>query len=206
VDVGRLDQIDTDIRLPLSERYFLGGLGNYQLRGYRARTVGPRRPILRPSITTQVEPGSVVFHTLGTQVQEDTVNNRLVAVCDDRNGVNTAGNGNRKCNVLNQQSNFIDPLETAEIGGNSFVTSSFEYRFPISEQVGLQGVLFVDGGNAFYEGQNPFDVTEWRYGYGGGVLWFSPFGPLQLVLGFPIDPLPFEESPVFEFSVGGLGL
>ena len=51
-----------------------------------------------------------------------------------------------------------------------------------------------------------FDVTEWRYGYGGGVLWFSPFGPLQLVLGFPVDPRSDESSPVFEFSVGGLGI
>ena len=92
------------------------------------------------------------------------------------------------------------------VGGNSFISSSFEYRFPISESVGLQGVLFVDAGNAFYEGENLFDVTNWRYGYGGGVLWFSPFGPLQLVLGFPVDPEVFEQSPVFEFSVGGFGL
>jgi outer membrane protein assembly factor BamA len=92
------------------------------------------------------------------------------------------------------------------VGGSSFIATSLEYRFPISEQVGLQGVLFVDGGNAFYEGQNPFDVTNWRYGYGGGVLWFSPFGPLQLVLGFPVNPRTFEDSPVFEFSVGGFGL
>ena len=89
------------------------------------------------------------------------------------------------------------------IGGNSFITSSFEYRFPISQDAGLMGVLFFDMGNAFYEGQNLFDVTEWRYGYGGGLLWFSPFGPLQVVLGFPIDPLEVEKSPVFEFSVGG---
>jgi len=72
-----------------------------------------------------------------------------------------------------------------------------------SEEVGLQAVLFVDMGNAFYEGQNLFDVRNWRYGYGGGLLWFSPFGPLQLVLGFPVDPLAIEKSPVFEFSVGG---
>ena len=39
-----------------------------------------------------------------------------------------------------------------------------------------------------------------------GVLWFSPFGPLQLVLGFPVNPRSFEDSPVFEFSVGGLGI
>ena len=65
--------------------------------------------------------------------------------------------------------------------------------------------MFADGGNAFAEGENLFDVTEWRYGLGGGVLWFSPFGPLQLVLGFPVNPTVLEKSPVFEFSVGGFG-
>ena len=41
-----LDQIDDDLELPLTERYFLGGLGNFQLRGFNARSVGPRRAIL----------------------------------------------------------------------------------------------------------------------------------------------------------------
>jgi outer membrane protein assembly factor BamA len=68
------------------------------------------------------------------------------------------------------------------------------------------GFGFIDGGNAFIEGDNLFDATEWRYGYGGGVLWFSPFGPLQLVLGFPVNPRSGEQSPVFEFSVGSLGI
>jgi outer membrane protein assembly factor BamA len=36
-----------------------------------------------------------------------------------------------------------------------------------------------------------------------GVQWFSPFGPLGVVLGFPLDRLSVEDSPVFEFSVGG---
>ena len=40
-------------------------------------------------------------------------------------------------------------------------------------------------------------------GTGVGVQWFSPFGPLQAFLGFPIDKLDVEDSPVFEFSVGG---
>ena len=67
--------------------------------------------------------------------------------------------------------------------------------------VGLHQCVVV--GNAFEEGRNLFDVTEWRYGTGAGVQWFSPFGPLALVLGFPLDPLYIEKSPVFEFSVGG---
>ena len=86
------------------------------------------------------------------------------------------------------------------------MSSTFEYRFPISEEIGLMGFGFIDGGNAFVEGDLLFDVTQWRYGYGGGVLWFSPFGPLQLVLGFPISPRSNEQSPVFEFSVGSLGI
>ena len=203
-NVARLDQIDTNLKLPLTERYFLGGIGSYQLRGYRARSLGPRRAILqRTGLTGEGD----LFHPVGTTVEYDTVNDRLVAVCNDQ-GLFTQGNGNGLCNELNTQNldDFGDLYETDVVGGNSFISSSFEYRFGISEQVGLQGVVFVDGGNAFYEGQNMFDVTQWRYGYGGGVLWFSPFGPLQLVLGFPVDPEAFEESPVFEFSVGGFGL
>ena len=46
-EVRYLTQIDTDLKLPLTERYFLGGLGQFQLRGFKARSVGPRRPILR---------------------------------------------------------------------------------------------------------------------------------------------------------------
>ena len=62
-------------------------------------------------------------------------------------------------------------------------------------------------GNAFDESDyNLFDVTQWRYGTGAGVQWFSPFGPLALILGFPLDPLSIDDSPVFEFSVGGASL
>ena len=71
--------------------------------------------------------------------------------------------------------------------------------------IGLQGVVFFDTGNAFAEDENLFDVTEWRYGTGVGVQWFSPFGPLAVVIGFPLDRLSVEDVPVFEFSVGGQG-
>jgi len=92
------------------------------------------------------------------------------------------------------------------VGGSSFISSSFEYRFPVSESLGLLAIVFVAMGNAFAEGENLFDVRDWRFGSGAGLLWFSPFGPLQVVLGFPLDPLSIDKSPVFEFSVGGVGL
>jgi hypothetical protein len=125
--------------------------------------------------------------------------------CTDAPG--TGGDGNGKCNNISDKEidDFADLDETDVIGGNKFMTASFEYRFPISETLGLQGLVFLDMGNSFAEGDNLFDVTEWRYGTGVGVQWFSPFGPLAVILGFPLDPLEDEDSPVFEFSVGGQG-
>jgi outer membrane protein insertion porin family len=208
INVAELDDIDTDVKLPLSDRYFLGGIGAFQLRGYKSRSVGPRRPILRRN---QLFGDGPLFFPVGTQLTTDG-QGRLVAVCNDvapdpeNPEFNpNQGNLNGRCNSLGDKDDddFDDLNETDVIGGSSFITSSVEYRFPISEDAGLMGILFFDMGNAFYEDQNLFNVTDWRYGYGGGVLWFSPFGPLQVVLGFPIDPLEVESSPVFEFSVGG---
>ena len=137
----------------------------------------------------------------------------LWPVCRQTPGVRrslqrTQGNGNGRCNNIDDKQirDFDDIRETDVIGGSKFFTATLEYRFPISEEIGLQGILFLDMGGSFAESDNLFDPDIWRYGSGAGVLWFSPFGPLQLVLGFPINPYSFEKSPVFEFSVGGFGL
>jgi outer membrane protein insertion porin family len=126
-------------------------------------------------------------------------------VCDDSLG--TGGDGDGQCNDISNKKikDFADLDETDVIGGNKFISSTLEYRFPISETIGLQGVVFFDTGNAFAEDENLFDVTNWRYGTGLGVQWFSPFGPLAVVIGFPLDRLSVEDLPVFEFSVGGQG-
>ena len=57
-------------------------------------------------------------------------------------------------------------------------------------------------GNAFAEndGFNPADL---RFGAGLGVNWFSPFGPIMVILGIPLDKLDDEDASVFEFSMGG---
>jgi outer membrane protein insertion porin family len=209
--VARLDQIDRDLKLPLTERYFLGGIGSFQLRGFRGRSVGPRRAILKRS---GLFGEGDLFLPVGRQVVSNPEDSSLATICADRfdpSGLtlNNQGDGDGKCNDIDDRDlgDFEDLDETDVVGGNKFITSSLEYRFPISEEVGLQGVFFADGGNTYAEGDHMFDPTDWRYGVGGGVLWFSPFGPLQLVLGFPMDRNPeIEKSPIFEFSVGGLGL
>jgi outer membrane protein assembly factor BamA len=205
-----LGNIDTDIELPLTERYFLGGLGTFQLRGYKARSVGPRRPVLQRGGLGGTRND---FFPVGTQLEQRTfiVDGEpvtvITAVCNDVSGSGNQGNGNGKCNKLGDQDDddFDDLNETDVIGGSKFISLTFEYRFPISEALGLTGIVFLDMGNAFYEEDSLFDVADWRYGTGLGVQWFSPFGPLEAFWGVPLNRLSVEDSSVFEFSVGGGG-
>jgi outer membrane protein insertion porin family len=110
----------------------------------------------------------------------------------------------------------------AVIGGNIQYFQNLELEIPIVEAVGLRGVIFTDAGNAWnleqnyckaggvairYQAVSPcFDgldsLTTLRTSWGFGFRWFSPLGPLRFEWGFPFKPLPFEESSVFEFTIG----
>jgi len=188
-EVCPLSQIDTALKLPLTDRYFMGGAGALQLRGYKARSVGPRR--------------SELYETNPNGSNPNRPSGLFTPVNRDSFGQCTLSDG--KCNSLEDQdiSDFQDLNNTEVVGGSQFLAFSAEYRFPVSEALGLIGILFIDGGNAFAEDETMFDPSNWRFGTGVGALWFSPFGPLQVFLGFPIDPLEDEDSPVFEFNVGG---
>ncbi|MGI9590376.1 MAG: outer membrane protein assembly factor BamA [Myxococcota bacterium] len=213
-NVRPLERIDTKLTLPLSERYFLGGLGTFQLRGFRARSVGPRRAILIDEGFQNGQAFNGNYIPLDRRRvfvdEEGTIEPPGSAVpvvpttvCADYVGLDSKAPAAQDCNNINDKKNFANLGFTDVVGGNKFISSSIEYRFPISETLGLQGLAFFDTGNAFAEGDNLFNVTEWRYGTGVGVQWFSPFGPLAVILGFPLDKLSVEDSPVFEFSVGG---
>lgn len=113
-------------------------------------------------------------------------------------------------------------LNGANIGGNLEYYQNLELEFPIVDAVGIRGVLFTDAGNAWnlegiycnagragvpYAVTSPcFDfpgsLTNLRTSWGFGIRWFSPLGPLRFEWGFPFKPLPYEESNVFEFTIG----
>jgi outer membrane protein insertion porin family len=204
--VRSIDLVDTDSVLPLSERYFLGGLGQFQLRGFESRSVGPLRPILQGDVPAFFDDDGNPIPT-GAPLYAPVGYNFITGACAAPTEGNFQGDGDGKCNDIDAEDlkDFSDLDETDVIGGNKFLSASVEYRFPISDTLGLQGIVFLDTGNAFAEGDSMFDVDEWRWGTGGGVQWFSPFGPLTVILGFPLDPLPIDDSPVFEFSVGSGG-
>ncbi|MFO0678889.1 MAG: outer membrane protein assembly factor BamA [Polyangiaceae bacterium] len=109
----------------------------------------------------------------------------------------------------------------ANIGGNLQAYTNLEFEFPIIDKVGIRGVAFFDAGNA-WNTENQFckttpapqfdkkvspcfdaeSLTHLRTSTGFGVRWFSPLGPLRFEWGFPLNKLPFEESSVFEFTIG----
>jgi outer membrane protein insertion porin family len=41
-----------------------------------------------------------------------------------------------------------------------------------------------------------------RAGYGAGIEWFSPVGPIQLMFSRAIDPKPGDKTSNFEFTMG----
>jgi outer membrane protein insertion porin family len=125
---------------------------------------------------------------------------------------------------LSQATSYGDPafLLVPDVGvvfgGNMQFYYNLEIEFPIVEMIGIKGVVFTDGGNAWNTENalcepepvaynhatdpctaNPFIL---RTSWGFGIRWFSPLGPLRFEWGFPFKPLPFEESSVFEFTIG----
>ncbi|MEO7093429.1 MAG: outer membrane protein assembly factor BamA, partial [Polyangiales bacterium] len=108
----------------------------------------------------------------------------------------------------------------ANIGGNMQLYTNLELEYPILEKVGIRGVFFLDAGNAFNteslycdtaRGSASFgavvdpcnrNLLVLRTSYGFGIRWFSPLGPLRFEWGFPFKPLPYEDSSVFEFTIG----
>ncbi len=185
-EIRGLGEIDKDLELSLTERYFLGGIGPFQLRGFKQRSLGPRRARLNQTILAN---GERAFFPVGF-VDDPSVGNCAF--------------GPGQCNSLDDED--IDDFENLDladvIGGNSMALVNLELQFPISEEMGLSGLFFFDMGNAFDETEfiNP---AEFRFGTGAGIQWFSPFGPILVVLGFPLDPLEDEDGSVFEFSLGG---
>lgn len=67
------------------------------------------------------------------------------------------------------------------IGGENLLTLSAEYEYPVMNNI--SAAAFVDAGNAF----NDWDDYALEVGYGVGVRYKSPLGPVRLDLAVPED-------------------
>jgi outer membrane protein insertion porin family len=93
-----------------------------------------------------------------------------------------------------------DPDTGDYYGGNKTAFANVELTFPLIRDMKLKGVVFFDIGNAWDKEQSMF--SDLRYSVGAGVRWNSPMGPLRFEWGYNLDPKPWEESSVFDFTVG----
>ncbi len=95
-----------------------------------------------------------------------------------------------------------DPESGDDIGGTKELVLNLEYQFPLVEEAGFKGVFFVDMGNTWDQDMWPFVNQGLWIGYGVGVRWYSPMGPMRFEYGWNVDRPPGEPSGVFEFTIG----
>lgn len=90
------------------------------------------------------------------------------------------------------------------IGGSHQLIINNELLVPLVPALNLKGVLFNDIGNAFTNIQG-IDLGDLRYSVGAGVRWKSPFGPIRIELGRPLNAKKDERTSSVHFSFGGFG-
>ena len=103
------------------------------------------------------------------------------------------------------------------IGGNVQVEFGAEIIFPlpfIKDQRSVQPSLFFDVGNIFNSKCAVYDdgsvqkncfkpsIDELRYSIGVGATWLSGFGPITFSIAKPFNKSIYDETEVFQFSLG----
>lgn len=102
----------------------------------------------------------------------------------------------------------VDPDATDGIrryGGEYSATNSFELSFPLVPKAKMRLVTYLDWG---YIGTTEDSVGDYkvenlsRGGFGAGLEWFSPVGPIQLMFSKPLAEEEGDKTAVFEFTMG----
>jgi len=84
------------------------------------------------------------------------------------------------------------------IGGEKTFSNSLEVSFPLIPKAKMRLVTFVDWG--FIGDDSITEIS--RGGYGAGIEWFSPVGPIQLMFAAPLNEQEGDRTSTFEFAMG----
>ena len=97
----------------------------------------------------------------------------------------------------------LGPKDAAgrEYGGDKQLVNNLDLIFPLFHAAGVNGVVFYDAGQAF-DDQESVELSELRQGYGFGLRWSSPIGPMRIEFGFPVGRKEGEDAMVTMFSFG----
>jgi len=94
----------------------------------------------------------------------------------------------------------VGPLiDDDPVGGRSLIEGSAELRHPVTERLGA--AVFADAGQVSLASFD-FPLDDLRYGFGFGLRYKSPVGPLRVDLGFPLDPPRRDARWQLHLSVG----
>jgi outer membrane protein insertion porin family len=96
-----------------------------------------------------------------------------------------------------------DPLGNS-LGGTRKVVGTAEILFPMpgaTNDNSLRLSAFIDAGQVYGEGEK-VSLSELRYSTGLGLAWSSPFGPLRLSLGIPLNKKPGDSVQRLQFTFG----
>ena len=94
----------------------------------------------------------------------------------------------------------LSPLDVngTRVGANQTFSNSAEISFPLVPKAKMRLVTFLDWG--FIGNQSLSEIS--RGGYGFGLEWFSPVGPIQLVFANPLNAQNGDNTSHFEFTMG----
>ena len=103
------------------------------------------------------------------------------------------------------------PRDTAtndSLGGNFRLRSRLQASFPLGlpDEFGIFGGAFIDAGTLFDldndDGGRIDDSANFRVSAGGLLFISTPFGPLELSLGFPLVKEEEDDTELFRLSIG----
>jgi outer membrane protein insertion porin family len=93
------------------------------------------------------------------------------------------------------------------VGGNFFYRTTIGVTFPLGlpNEFGLRGRIFSDAGSLSQNDSNFSTLTDTgsiRMSVGTGLLWDSPFGPVNIDLATALLKEDFDQTEFFRFSFG----
>ena len=90
-----------------------------------------------------------------------------------------------------------------KVGGTQTFSNNVELSFPLFPKAKMRLVTYLDWGFiADNVTKNIVENNIARAGYGAGLEWFSPVGPIQLMFSNPINPRTGDDIAHFEFTMG----
>lgn len=91
-------------------------------------------------------------------------------------------------------------INNKPIGAKRAIIFNIEYLFPIVAEMKLKGLIFVDIGKGYNEGEK--FGSNMKYTSGFGFRWFSPLGPIKIDYGINLNRKEGESKSKIEFGFG----